>query len=58
MMVETDILHAHVKTSDLLKPTPEKLLRRIVRGEFGVVSQTGFLRHSGIGLGKRATIIC
>jgi len=35
--METDILYAHVKTDDWLKPTADRLLQRIVRGEFGVV---------------------
>ena len=37
MIVETDMLYAHVKTDDWLKPTADKVLQRIVHGELGVV---------------------
>jgi len=37
-MIETDMLYAHVKSDDCLKPTAEKLMQRIVRGEFGIVA--------------------
>ena len=37
MMIETDMLYAQVKSDDWLKPTAEKLMQRIVRGEFGIV---------------------
>jgi predicted nucleic acid-binding protein len=36
-MIETDMLYAHVKSDDLLKPTAEKLMGRIASGEFGLV---------------------
>lgn len=36
-MIETDMLYAHVKSKDWLKPAAEKLLQRIVHGEFGLV---------------------
>lgn len=45
MMIEADVLYAHVKTADWLKPTAEKLLRRIVRGDFGVVSTSREVLH-------------
>lgn len=37
MMVETDILYAYVKKEDWLKPTADKLIRRIAAGELGTV---------------------
>jgi len=36
-MIEADILYAHVKRDDWLKPAANKILRRIVRGDFGIV---------------------
>lgn len=45
MMIEADMLYAHVKTDDWLKPTAEKLMRRIVRGEFGVVFTSREVLH-------------
>jgi len=36
-MIETHKLYSHVKTDDWLKPTAEKLMKRIVRGHLGVV---------------------
>jgi predicted nucleic acid-binding protein len=36
-MIETDMLYAHVKPDDWLKPTAEKLIRRIARGDYGIV---------------------
>lgn len=37
MMIETDLLYAHIKSDDWLKPTAEKLMQRIARGDFGLV---------------------
>jgi len=45
LMIEADMLYAHVKTEDWLKPTAEKLMRRIVRGEFGVVFTSREVLH-------------
>ncbi len=45
MMIETDTLYAHIKTDDRLKPAAEKLLRRMVRGEFGVVFTSREVLH-------------
>ena len=45
MMIETDVLYAHIKTDDWLKPTAEKLVRRIARGEFGVVFTSREVLH-------------
>ena len=45
MMIEADMLYAHVKTDDWLKPTAEKLMRRTVRGEFGVVFTSREVLH-------------
>ena len=45
MMIETDMLYAHVKLDDWLKPTAEKLMRRIVQGEFGVVVSSREVLH-------------
>jgi predicted nucleic acid-binding protein len=44
-MIETDMLYAHVKSDDLLKPTAEKLLHRIDRGELGVVLTSREVLH-------------
>jgi predicted nucleic acid-binding protein len=44
-MIETDMLYAHVKAQDWLKPTAEKLMRRIVRGDFGVVATSREVLH-------------
>jgi predicted nucleic acid-binding protein len=44
-MIETDMLYAHVKTDDWLKPTAEKLLKRITRGDFGAVSTSREVLH-------------
>ena len=38
MMIATDVLYAHVKSDDWLKPTAEKFMPRIVRGEYGIVA--------------------
>ena len=45
MMIETDILYAHVKTDNWLKPTAEKLMERVSRGEFGTVSTSREALH-------------
>lgn len=45
MMIETDMLYAHVKSNDWLKPTAEKLMERIARGEFGTVSTSREALH-------------
>jgi len=45
MMIETDMLYAHVKSDDWLKPAAEKLMGRIGRGEFGVVSTSREALH-------------
>ena len=45
MMIESDMLYAHVKTDDWLKPTAEKLVRRIARGDFGVVFTSREVLH-------------
>lgn len=36
-MVETDVLYAHVKREDWLKPVADRLIRRIESGELGTV---------------------
>jgi predicted nucleic acid-binding protein len=36
-MIETDMLFAYVKKEDCLKPAAEKLISRIIEGEFGTV---------------------
>ena len=36
-MIETDILYAYVKKEDWLKTAANKLLSRILKGEFGIV---------------------
>lgn len=36
-MIETDMLYAYVKKEDWLKPAANKLMSRIVKGEFGIV---------------------
>lgn len=45
MMIETDTLYAHVKKDDWLKPTAEKFLQRMARGEFGVVFTSREVLH-------------
>jgi len=45
MMIETDVLYAHVKSDDWLKPTAEKLMERIARGDFGAVSTSREVLH-------------
>jgi predicted nucleic acid-binding protein len=44
-MIEADMLYAHVKTDDWLKPAAEKLMRRMVRGDFGVVLTSREVLH-------------
>jgi predicted nucleic acid-binding protein len=44
-MIETDMLYAYVKSDDWLKPTAEKLIQRIVRGDFGVVTVSREVLH-------------
>ncbi len=44
-MIETDMLYAHVKSDDWLKPTAEKLMQGIVRGDFGVVTVSREVLH-------------
>ena len=44
-MIEADVLYAHVKRDDWLKPAAEKLMRRIVRGDFGVVLTSREVLH-------------
>ena len=36
-MIETDMLYAYVKKEDWLKTAANKLLTRIIKGEFGTV---------------------
>jgi predicted nucleic acid-binding protein len=45
MMIETDLLYAHVKSDDWLKPTAEKLMERIARGDLGSVSISREVLH-------------
>lgn len=45
MMIETDMLYAHVKSDDWLKPTAERFLQRVVRGDFGVVVTSREVLH-------------
>lgn len=37
MMIETDLLYAFVKKEDWLKAIADKVIRKVVNGEFGVV---------------------
>ncbi|MBS7611105.1 PIN domain-containing protein [Candidatus Bathyarchaeota archaeon] len=37
MMIETDILYAYIKKEDWLKPTANKVMLKIARGELGAV---------------------
>jgi len=37
MMIETEVLYAHIKTEDWLKPAAENLLREISQGKHGKV---------------------
>ncbi len=45
MMIEADLRYAHVKAADWLKPIADRLMRRIVRGEFGVVLTSREVLH-------------
>ncbi|MEM4310802.1 MAG: hypothetical protein QXX95_00225 [Nitrososphaerales archaeon] len=36
-MIETDLLYAFVKKEDWLKPTADRVIERITRGDFGIV---------------------
>ncbi|MCS7365278.1 MAG: type II toxin-antitoxin system VapC family toxin [archaeon GB-1867-035] len=45
MMIETDVLYAYVKSEDWLKPTAEKLIERIEKGEFGEVYASREVLH-------------
>ena len=45
MMIETDMLYAHVKSKDWLKPVAEKLVERIAHGDFGQVSTSREVLH-------------
>ncbi len=45
MMIEADILYAHVKRNDWLKPAADKFLRRIVHGDFGIVLTSREVLH-------------
>jgi len=40
-----DMLYAHVNSDDRLKPTAEKLMKRIAKGEFGTVSTSREALH-------------
>jgi predicted nucleic acid-binding protein len=44
-MIETDMLYAHVKSDDWLKPTAERILERIARGDFGAISTSREALH-------------
>jgi len=44
-MIEADILYAHVKKDDWLKPAANKFLRRMVRGDFGTVLTSREVLH-------------
>jgi len=45
MMIETDMLYAHVKSADWLKTVAEKLMQRIAHGDFGQVSTSREVLH-------------
>jgi predicted nucleic acid-binding protein len=45
MMIETDMLYAHVKSEDWLKPTAEKLMKRIAHGDFGTIATSRETLH-------------
>lgn len=45
MMIETDIIYAHVKKKDWLKGVADRLMRRIERGEFGQVMTSREVLH-------------
>jgi len=44
-MIEADILYAHVKRNDWLKAAADKLLRRIARGDLGIVLTSREVLH-------------
>lgn len=44
-MIEADVLYAHVKTDDRLKPAAEKLMHRMARGDFGLVLTSREVLH-------------
>jgi len=45
MMIETDMLYAHVKSEDWLKPIAEKLIERIAHGDLGIISTSREALH-------------
>ena len=45
MMIETDLLLAHVKSDGWLKPIAGKLMERVARGDFGAVSTSREVLH-------------
>ncbi len=45
MMIESDVLYAFVKSDDWLKPTSERLVRRIAKGELGKVQSSREVLH-------------
>jgi len=45
VIIETDLLYAHVKTDDWLKTTADRLMRRIVNGEFGIIFASREVLH-------------
>ncbi|WP_054853200.1 type II toxin-antitoxin system VapC family toxin [Vulcanisaeta distributa] len=59
MLIDTDVLIAHLKDKDWLKGVADKLLSRIVNGDFGVVLVSREVIHeiyyvlSRIGFNKR-----
>jgi len=44
-MIEADVLYAHVKTRDWLKPAAEKVMHRMARGDFGLVLTSREVLH-------------
>jgi hypothetical protein len=45
LMIEADMLCAHVKTDDWLKTAAEKLMHRMARGDFGLVLTSREVLH-------------
>lgn len=45
LMIETDVIYAHVKTHDWLKGAADRLMRRIDKGEFGRVMTSREVLH-------------
>lgn len=45
MMIETDVIYAHVKKKDWLKGVADRLMRRIEKGEFGRVMTSREVLH-------------